>query len=57
MLQSSGAALARQEFDRRKLLFDAEIAARKDYEVGSALAAASADARRCERPFLAQLWC
>jgi cobalt-zinc-cadmium efflux system membrane fusion protein len=28
----SALLLARQEFDRQKLLFDAEIAARKDYE-------------------------
>ncbi|MDR2297900.1 MAG: efflux RND transporter periplasmic adaptor subunit [Comamonas sp.] len=37
---------AKQEFDRQKLLFDAEIAARKDYEAAQqSLAAASADAR------------
>ena len=37
---------AKQEFDRQKLLFDAEIAARKDYEAAQqGLAAASADAR------------
>ncbi|WP_353179567.1 efflux RND transporter periplasmic adaptor subunit [Delftia acidovorans] len=37
---------ARQEFDRQKLLFDAEIAARKDYEAAQqSLAAAGADAR------------
>jgi cobalt-zinc-cadmium efflux system membrane fusion protein len=42
----SALLLARQEFDRQKLLFDAEIAARKDYEAAQqALAAASADAR------------
>jgi cobalt-zinc-cadmium efflux system membrane fusion protein len=37
---------ARQEYERQKLLFDAEIAARKDYEAAQqALAVASADAR------------
>ena len=37
---------ARQEFDRQKLLFDAEIAARKDYEAAQqSLAEAGADAR------------
>ncbi|KAI5930422.1 Coiled-coil domain-containing protein 40 [Manis javanica] len=37
---------ARREFDRQKLLFDAEIAARKDYEAAQrSLAAAGADAR------------
>ena len=37
---------AKQEFDRQKLLFDAEIAARKDYEAAQqSLASASADAR------------
>ncbi|MBV8247468.1 MAG: efflux RND transporter periplasmic adaptor subunit [Comamonas sp.] len=42
----SALLLARQEFDRQKLLFDAEIAARKDYEAAQqSLAAASADAR------------
>ncbi|WP_027017277.1 efflux RND transporter periplasmic adaptor subunit [Comamonas composti] len=36
---------ARQEYERQKLLFDAEIAARKDYEAAhQALEAASADA-------------
>ncbi|MFN3733308.1 efflux RND transporter periplasmic adaptor subunit [Comamonas testosteroni] len=42
----SALLLARQEFDRQKLLFNAEIAARKDYETAQqSLAAASADAR------------
>lgn len=46
---------ARQEFERQKLLFDAEIAARKDYEAAQqALAAASADARAAS-DHLAQL--
>ncbi|CAB5702257.1 Cation efflux system protein CzcB [Delftia tsuruhatensis] len=46
---------ARQEFDRQKLLFDAEIAARKDYEAAQqALAAAGADARAAS-DHLAQL--
>ena len=37
---------ARQEYERQKLLFDAEIAARKDYEASQqALAMAGADAR------------
>ena len=46
---------ARQEYDRQKLLFDAEIAARKDYEAAQqALAAAGADAR-ASSDHLAQL--
>lgn len=37
---------ARQEYERQKLLYDAEIAARKDYEAAQqSLASASADAR------------